>query len=97
MSTQNPLTGLHMSTQICNPSKNISNLKVLRICHSDEKYEKRSNYQNYLNASNYSLSLDAKQFKTVSRFLVIMHENPVAKFQEQILSNLYITLFYPII
>ena len=68
MSTQKPTNGFkYVSPNTCYPSKNVNKilegiaLILKRICYSDEKYEKRSDeYQNYLIASNYSLSLDAK-------------------------------------
>ena len=56
MSTQNPLTALHMLT-IRNTNKTPEGiaLRLRRNFDSDEKYEKRSNeYQNYLIGRNYS-------------------------------------------
>ena len=56
-------------------------LKLRRICDSYEKYQKRSNeYQNYLIAKSYSPILAANNLKKYLKFLVIMHENPAAKF-----------------
>ena len=64
----------YVDPKTCYPSRNISKipegiaLRLRRICDSDEKYGKRSNeYQNYLIARNYSLSLVVKQFQKVSQ------------------------------
>ena len=77
----------YVDPETCYPYRKINKipegiaLSLRRICNSDEKYEKRSNeYQNYVIARNYFPSLVAKQFQKFVKFLVIMHENPVAKF-----------------
>ena len=61
-----------MLSSTCNPKRNINNipksivLRLRRTCDSDEKFDMRSDeYQNYLIARDYNISLVKKQFHSV--------------------------------